>query len=409
MNQHKVLRIAGGLAVGIALLVVAFNLFGKQAVRGEESAGIEAAKMEAARMVRVRVIGPDGQLTGPVDVPRVELSDEEWQKRLTPEQFAIVRAKGTERAFCGTLLDNKKHGYYVCVACGLPLFNSNAKFNSGTGWPSFFQPVAEENILEETDTTLGMKRTEIMCARCDGHLGHVFEDGPKPTGLRYCLNSESLRFVDEADVKSIAEDVPATAPTVGKWLPAPVKDTALTPESAEAKAVFAGGCFWCTEAVFEAIDGVKDVTSGYSGGDPRQANYEAVCTGKTGHAEAIQITYDSSKVTYGQLLRIFFATHNPTTLNRQGPDSGTQYRSAIFFTTDEQKAVAEAYIQQLTEAKKFPKPIVTALEPMNGFFPAEDYHQDFARQNPQHPYIKMWAEPKMEKLQEMLKDTAAGK
>lgn len=397
------------LTAGIALLAVAFNLFGRQAARGEDSADTQAAKTEATKMVRVKVIGPDGQLTGPVEMAKLVLSDEEWQKRLTPEQFAIVRAKGTERAFCGTLLDNKKHGYYVCVACGLPLFNSTAKFNSGTGWPSFFQPVAEENILEETDLSHGMKRTEIMCARCDGHLGHVFPDGPKPTGLRYCLNSESLRFVDEADVKTLAENVPAAAaaPTVGKWLPAPAKDTAPAAESTEAKAVFAGGCFWCTEAVFEAIDGVKDVVSGYSGGDPKRADYKSVCTGTTGHAEGIQITYDASKVTYGQLLRIFFATHNPTTINRQGPDSGTQYRSAIFYTNDEQKAVAEAYIQQLTDAKKFSKPIVTEVEPLNGFFPAEDYHQDFARQNPEHPYIKKWAEPKLGKLQEMLKDTAA--
>lgn len=361
-------------------------------------------------MVTVRLIGPDGKLTGPVDVRRLVLSEDEWRKRLTPEQFKIVRAKGTERPFCGTLLDNKKIGYYVCVACDLPLFTSDAKFNSGTGWPSFFQPIAKENIAEETDTSHGMVRTEILCARCDGHLGHVFPDGPAPTGMRYCLNSESLRFVDKADVMSLAQQIPAPAeksstPKVGGRLPVPEQDTELAATSGEAVAVFAGGCFWCTEAVFEELDGVSDVMSGYAGGDPARANYEAVCTGTTGHAEAIQITYDPAKVTYGQLLRIFFATHNPTTLNRQGPDHGTQYRSAIFYKNAQQKSVAEAYIAQLTAAKSFSKPIVTTLEPLTKFFPAEDYHQDFVKNNPRQPYVRQWALPKLEKLKEYLSES----
>ena len=137
-----------------------------------------ATKTESgsASMVTVRVLDKEGKLTGPVQVARLELSDLEWQKRLAPEQYRILRAKGTERAFCGTLLDNKKHGYYLCAGCSLPLFHSGAKFNSGTGWPSFFQPVGKENILEDRDESHGMVRVEIMCARCDGHLGHVFED-----------------------------------------------------------------------------------------------------------------------------------------------------------------------------------------------------------------------------------------
>jgi peptide-methionine (S)-S-oxide reductase len=165
------------------------------------------------------------------------------------------------------------------------------------------------------------------------------------------------------------------------------------------KAVLAGGCFWCTEAVFEMVEGVKDVVAGYSGGSKETANYRRVSMGDTGHAEAIEITYDPSVVTYGQLLRVFFeVAHDPTQLNRQGPDVGPQYRSAIFFLDEEQKNIAEAYIRKLEEAKVFRSKIVTQIVPFKAFYPAEEYHQDYAANNPGNPYIAFHAAPKVEKL-----------
>jgi peptide-methionine (S)-S-oxide reductase len=181
--------------------------------------------------------------------------------------------------------------------------------------------------------------------------------------------------------------------------PDPIVDSALADKSGQTRAVLAGGCFWCVEAVYKNLDGVSSVKSGYAGGSAETADYETVSTGTTNHAESVKVVYDPSRLSYGQILKVFFSiAHDPTQLNRQGPDTGRQYRSAIFYTDDEQKRVANSYIDQLNKARVFDAPIVTEVVPLEAFFEAETYHQDYAARNPSSPYIVFNAQPKVTKL-----------
>jgi methionine-R-sulfoxide reductase len=200
MNRRTVLKIGGVVA---ANAVLAGCGQGDLAAASDQEKNVKATTQ--ASTVQVKVFNAKGELVGPITEPKVVKTDAEWKKQLTDDQYKIARAKGTERPFCGNLLDNHKEGVYACVCCNLPLFSSNSKFNSGTGWPSFFQPISKENVTEHEDDGYGMKRTEILCTRCDCHLGHVFEDGPKPTGLRFCVNSESLVFTDHKDLAKLAD------------------------------------------------------------------------------------------------------------------------------------------------------------------------------------------------------------
>jgi len=311
--------------------------------------------LDATSIRSIALAAAAGEFDADIFVDEIAFyGDKDMYKKLTPAEERVIIGKGTERPFSGKYDKHFAEGVYTCKKCGARLYESSAKFNSGCGWPAFDDELP--GAVRRTRDRDGI-RTEITCARCGGHLGHVFT-GERLTAknVRHCVNSISMDFVPTEEVKT-------------------------------ERAIFASGCFWGTEYHLQRAPGVISTAVGYTGGRLANPTYKQVCTDRTGHAEAVEVIYDPTKTSYEKLARLFFETHDFTQLNRQGPDVGKQYRSAVFYLDQEQKQTADELIKTLKE-KGFA--VKTEVTKATKFWPAELYHQDYYKKTGKTPYCHVY-------------------
>lgn len=299
---------------------------------------------------------------------RLELDPAEWRRRLPPDVWRVLRGKGTEAPFSSTLCERFEPGRYACAGCGLVLFDARTQFSSGSGWPSFTAPVAAGRVAHHADHSHGLSRIETTCAACDGHLGHVFPDGPPPTGLRYCINALAL-------ARLLGEDAGEGA---RGWLDGQPAERAL----------LAGGCFWGLQDLLRRVPGVLRTRVGYSGGEVANATYHH--HGR--HAETVELWFDPARLAYRELLALFFRLHDPTTPDRQGNDVGPSYRSAVFVFDERQRQAALGLIAAIEASGRWPGRVVTEVVPAGPFWPAEPEHQDYLLRHP-GGYTCHWERP----------------